>query len=265
MIDSAHLPLLAPLLVPTAYALMWTVEARSPARSYAPVPGWQRLGVAFFVLTATVGSLVPWLLEGSGFTALRVLDLSALGLWGVPVGLLVLTLVHYAWHRAEHRFDLLWRMGHQLHHAAPRVDVPGAYVVHPFEVMVKTSMGVALTTVVLGLAPAAAALTTALLAVLSIFQHWNIHTPRWLGWLVPRPEMHALHHERDVHARNYGDLPVWDMLFGTYANPARFDGQVGFAPHLATRWGDMLRMRDVHKARVDSPGKRGCCGLLSKQ
>ena len=60
MIDSAHLPLLVPLLLPTAYALMWAVEARSPARSYAPVPGWQRLGVAFFVLTAMVGSLVPY-------------------------------------------------------------------------------------------------------------------------------------------------------------------------------------------------------------
>ncbi len=262
MNDSHLIPLLAPLLVPTAYVLMWAVETRSPARNYKPVNNWHRIGVAFFLLTSVMGSLAPWLLQVTGITALRVFDLRSLGLWGIPVGLMLVSLVQYAWHRAEHRFDILWRMGHQLHHAAPRVDVPGAFVVHPLEVVVKTCLGVLMTTVVLGLSPSAAAVTNTLLAVLSIFQHWNINTPRWLGWLVPRPEMHALHHESNIHARNYGDLPVWDIVFGTYVNPSHFDGVVGFSNQFTSRWGDMLRMQDVHKEAAISSSERGCCALL---
>jgi sterol desaturase/sphingolipid hydroxylase (fatty acid hydroxylase superfamily) len=100
--------------------------------------------------------------------------------------------------------------------------------------------------VLLGLAPAAASATTLLMAGLSLFQHWNVRTPRWLGWLLPRPEMHALHHERGVHGRNYGDLPLWDLFFGTWVNPPVFDGRVGFDDPATGRVRDMLLMRDAH-------------------
>jgi len=66
--------------------------------------------------------------------------------------------------------------------------------------------------------------------------------------------MHAYHHERDVHARNYGDLPLWDLVFGTYFNPSAFQGEVGFEGDKALRVGDMLMMRDVHR-----PDERPVC------
>ena len=60
-----------------------------------------------------------------------------------------------------------------------------------------------------------------------------------------------LHHEFAVHARNYGDLPLWDMLFGTFANPrdeAVTAGlRVGFAPEAARRVGAMLLCVDVNR------------------
>lgn len=243
------LPLAASLSIPAAFLAMWWWERRRPARHYPQRPGWSRLGALFFVLTVATGSVVPLLLARSGPDAVRVLDLSALGGWGVIPGLLATSLVHYAWHRAEHRFDLLWRLSHQLHHSPQRVDMPGAYFSHPVEVIFKTALGVLVGTVVLGLAPAAAAATTLLLAGTSLFQHWNIRTPRWLGWLLPRPEMHALHHERGVHARNYSDLPLWDLVFGTWVNPASFEGRVGFDDDAAGRLRDMLLMRDAHRPR----------------
>ena len=52
-----------------------------------------------------------------------------------------------------------------------------------------------------------------------MFQHWNVKTPRWLGYIIQRPESHGLHHELGVHARNYSDFPLWDMLMGTFVNP----------------------------------------------
>jgi sterol desaturase/sphingolipid hydroxylase (fatty acid hydroxylase superfamily) len=52
-----------------------------------------------------------------------------------------------------------------------------------------------------------------------MFQHANLRTPRWLGYIIQRPESHGIHHERGLHAFNYADLPLWDMVFGTFRNP----------------------------------------------
>ena len=45
-----------------------------------------------------------------------------------------------------------------------------------------------------------------------------------------------LHHEKDVHARNFGDMPLWDRLFGTYAAPAEREVALGFEPERSRRW-----------------------------
>ena len=74
-----------------------------------------------------------------------------------------------------------------------------------------------------------AALLNAFLAnAMAWVGHTNIETPRWLGYLVARPESHALHHARQVHRNNYADLPLIDMVFGTFENPASAPEQVGF-------------------------------------
>ncbi len=238
---------IASALVPTAFVVAWLVEARRPARAYPTVPGWQRLGAIFFVIIAVVGSATPMLLAHTFVAEPRLLHLASLGFWALPLGILVTSAVHYAWHRASHRFDLLWRVSHQLHHSPQRVDIPGAFYAHPVEAIAKSALAFLVTITVLGLDPEVASTTSSLLALLSVFQHWNVRTPRWLGWFLPRPEMHALHHEANVHGRNYGDLPIWDMLFGTYENPATFEGNVGFTSAASGRLRDMLLMRDVNR------------------
>ena len=75
---------------------------------------------------------------------------------------------------------------------------------------------------------------------MGMFQHANISTPRWLGYVIQRPESHNYHHERGVHARNYGDLPLFDILFGTFHNPEDFAGQVGFFDGGSKKVGPML-------------------------
>ena len=246
MTEMSLTQMIATLLVPGVFALLWVLEARRPAKAYPPDAKWRWLGLAFFAATATVGSLVPLLMAASGLASRRLLDLSDSGAWGVLAGLLATSFVHYFWHRAEHRFNLLWRLGHQLHHSARRVDIPGAFFVHPTEVVIKTALGVGVNTVLLGLAPGASALVTSLLAAISIFQHWNTTTPHWLGWIIARPEMHGLHHALGVHAHNYSDLSLWDIVFCTHVNPVHFDAEVGFDADAAGQIGAMLRMRDVN-------------------
>jgi sterol desaturase/sphingolipid hydroxylase (fatty acid hydroxylase superfamily) len=241
--------LVVTIAIPHLYVLLWWAEARAPARRFVAVPSWGRTGVLFFITTSVVATITPIVWSHTGLTTVRLLDLRHLGFWALPAGLLTTSFVTYWWHRAAHRYDFLWRATHQLHHSAERVDVPGAFFSHPLEVVVKTSIALVVGEVVLGLSPGVAATSTGVLSLVSVFQHWNGHTPRWLGWWIPRPEMHVLHHEAGIHARNYGDLAIWDVLFGTHVNPTQlFVGRVGLAEGASARVLDMLTMRDVSDA-----------------
>ena len=78
-----------------------------------------------------------------------------------------------------------------------------------------------------------------------MFQHANLKTPRWLGYVIQRPESHIIHHQRGLHRYNYCDLPVIDMLFGTFRNPVDVEPVCGFYDGASSRIGDMLLGRDV--------------------
>jgi sterol desaturase/sphingolipid hydroxylase (fatty acid hydroxylase superfamily) len=136
------------------------------------------------------------------------------------------------------------------------MDMSGAALFHPFETIAFLLIGALTTTLILGLDPVAAALTGCIAAFYGYFQHMNIRTPRWLGYVIQRPEAHCIHHQRDVHAYNYGDLPVWDMLFGTYRNPRGFVGDVGFGKPATDRLGAMIGFVDVNEPAA-GPGSLG--------
>jgi sterol desaturase/sphingolipid hydroxylase (fatty acid hydroxylase superfamily) len=172
------------------------------------------------------------------------------------LGYLVLSFVTAVIHRGYHRYPLLWRCFHQLHHAPQRLDTPGAVVFTPQEIIVNVAVSVLVLVFLLGLNPLAAAITGYIAVFYSLFQHFNVNTPRWLGWLIQRPESHGVHHRREFHAYNYSDLPIWDMLWGTFRNPERFMGEVGFGEAESQRFGAMLLVRDVN-AETLGPGNRG--------
>lgn len=244
------------IAIPVLYLTLLALEHRLAARQFAPVQHWRKTGIAFLIMVLLVGSVTPLLLPLAWFKQHPLFDLQAAGVFGIPIGLLATTFVGYWFHRAEHRFDWLWRASHQLHHSQQRVDIAGAFYAHPVEVIFKVAIGHAVGIWLLGLDTFAAALVGLLSAILSMLAHWNVNTPHWLGFLIPRPESHLLHHERGVHARNYGDLPIWDMLFGTFANPRRaWRGQTGFDAQGDGQLRAMLLMRDVN-APVTEPGKR---------
>jgi sterol desaturase/sphingolipid hydroxylase (fatty acid hydroxylase superfamily) len=234
------------LSIPLTWLVFLAIEARWPARTFPSIPRWRWIGGAFVVVLLAINAVLPSVLPASWFAAIRVVDLSGLALLpAVVVGYLTVSLANYAFQRAEHRFAPLWRAFHQLHHSPVRMDVAGAAYTTPQEVGV--SVVIFLTVVgLLGLDPLAAALVGYVGAFYSMFQHLDVRTPRWIGYLIERPESHCLHHEFAVHARNYSDLPLWDIVFGTFQNPATFEGRVGFEAERARRVGAMLVGRDVH-------------------
>ena len=74
----------------------------------------------------------------------------------------------------------------------------------------------------------------------------NIRTPRWIGFFFQRPEMHRIHHQRGKHYKNFSDLPIWDMLFGTFDNPKTYKGKCGFRLERESKLQEMLFHRNVN-------------------
>jgi sterol desaturase/sphingolipid hydroxylase (fatty acid hydroxylase superfamily) len=240
------LDLIVGLSLPLFFIFFLAIEALGPgAQAFPRIRWWRSLGSLALVATLMVNAAVSPLLL-SVLPRAGAVDLAWAGAWAVPPILLLTTFFTYWAHRIQHRYDLLWRMGHQLHHSVRRIDIASAMMFHPFDVAVQASM-TTLAAWLLGGSPAAAAIAGVTGFVIALFQHWNLRTPRWVGWFVQRPEAHRLHHERDVHARNFGDLPLWDMVFGTYANPATVDVEVGFDAARSRRVLAMLLWRDVNR------------------
>ncbi len=186
----------------------------------------------------------------------HLLDGSALGTWwGAAAGVLVYELLHYAYHRAAHEWQWLWRAGHQMHHSAESLDAFGAYYMHPVDVFLFTTISSLVFYPLLGLTVEAGLVGALFLTFNAMFQHMSLRTPRWLGYIIQRPESHSVHHARGVHRYNYSDLPLWDMVFGTFRNPREFQGEQGFYPGASERIGEMLLFQDVTTRRdTDSAG-----------
>jgi sterol desaturase/sphingolipid hydroxylase (fatty acid hydroxylase superfamily) len=243
------------LAVFALYAALIAWEALAPARVLPAVRGWKLMGLAAFVAYFFISSYLP-MLWTEQLARFQVFDLTSLGTWGGALaGLLVYEAGVYVWHRTMHSSTVLWRLFHQMHHSAERIDTYGAFWFSPLDMIGWTVLfSLALT---LGVGITAEATTVVLLAttLLSVFQHANIRTPRWLGYFVQRPESHSHHHERGVHARNYSDLPVFDLLLGTFHNPRGFAPAAGFYEGASTRIIEMLMAQDVATPRLDDASK----------
>lgn len=175
-----------------------------------------------------------------------LLDLAPLGTFaGAAVGVLVYEFFHYWYHRAVHRSDFLFRWVHQMHHSVEGIDAFGAYYLSPLDALGFISIGNLVFLPLLGLSTGAAVVANLFVTFAAIFQHANIRTPRWLGYVIQRPEGHGIHHERGVHHYNYCDLPLWDIAFGTFRNPETFNGKCGYYDGASSRVGEMLIGVDV--------------------
>lgn len=228
------------------------LDAFRGSRDYK-APRWWRVRGVLVTVSAVWLSMVVATFWAELLGDYALFDLSGLGtVLGSVVGILVYEFVHYWYHRSIHRFDFLWRFAHQMHHSAERLDAFGAYYLHPVDVFFFTTWGSLVFVPLLGLTGEAAAIGAAFLTFNAMFQHANIKTPHWLGYIIQRPESHNIHHARGVHHYNYSDLPLWDMLFGTFRNPTSVEGvETGFYNGASTRLLDQLFFQDVSQPPAD--------------
>ncbi|RPH53707.1 MAG: fatty acid hydroxylase family protein [Lysobacterales bacterium] len=229
------------------YAALVLWEALAPARRLPQVSAWKLSGLVSFAVFFLLSSYLP-LLWDKHLAPYQLFDLTALGaIGGAVVGLLTYELCGYWYHRSMHSSDRLFRALHQMHHSSERLDAFSAFYFSPLDMIGWTFIGSLSLVLLVGLTPQATTVTLLTINFLAMFQHTNVRTPRWLGYIAQRPESHTIHHGRGIHRYNYADLPLFDILFGTFRNPASFESETGFYDGASSRVIDMLLMRDVSR------------------
>lgn len=194
-----------------------------------PRGGMARLGrnLGLWLINVVLSPL--FVLPVSVFAASHSLDWRPAwwsGLPGLAIDIVVLDVLIYWWHRANHEIAFLWRF-HEVHHLDRFLDTTSALRFHFGEVAL-SALARAAVIVLLGVPLSSVLVFEALVLLSAIFHHSNLALPavleRALSRAIITPSIHWVHH----HARradtdsNYGTLfSFWDPIFGTRSPTAR--------------------------------------------
>jgi sterol desaturase/sphingolipid hydroxylase (fatty acid hydroxylase superfamily) len=206
-------------------AIFVPLEKAYPATQQASVHDGSRLDLAFFLgqqfcfgflILAALGWLRPHV-DALPLQALREAFHSQPLPLCVLEALMLGDLFAYWGHRAQHRYEWLWRF-HRVHHSSTRLDWLAAHPEHPLDGLYTQTL-INLPLLVLGFSFRAAAGVVVFRAVWAVLIHANVRLPLGpLGFMFGSPELHHLHHARDREAINFGNLAPWtDRVFGTHA------------------------------------------------
>jgi sterol desaturase/sphingolipid hydroxylase (fatty acid hydroxylase superfamily) len=151
----------------------------------------------------------------------------------VLASLVLLDLLTFGVHWANHRVPFLWRF-HRAHHSDLDLDVSSGFRFHFGELIISTGIK-GVSTIALGVSPLGLFLSEAWLLAGAQFQHSNFKLPerleRGIRLVLVTPHMHWIHHSRRIqeHNSNFGTmLSGWDRLIGTYCLEApRTEVQLG--------------------------------------
>ncbi len=236
------------LVIIAIYFCLMLIESVIPARQLPTIKGWKLRALISFLLYFYLASYLP-LIWDKYLIQFQLIDISNMNTSiSVLFGVFVFELFIYIWHRTMHNSKWLWLGFHQMHHSAEIVDVFGAYYFSPLDMIGFTIIASLSLVLFVGLSPQSTTYVLYITTFLAIFQHTNIKTPQWLGYFIQRPESHSIHHQKDVHAYNYSDLPIFDIIFRTFNNPKEFAKETGFYKGASSRIVDMLIFKDVYKS-----------------
>lgn len=237
------LPTLCTLIAAVFFLVL---ERRRPGRELPNAPGWYARAVLINLCQAgiTFSTNTLWMkaLSGASLFSFARLDMPlAEGF----VGWLVGSFFFYWWHRVRH-LPGFWQVFHQLHHSPARIEALTSFYKHPLEILADSTLAALVLYPLLGCSLEGALWFNFFAATGEFFYHSNFRSPPWVRYFIQTPELHSIHHERDVHRYNFSDLPVWDRLFGTYRDTRTFAAECGFPRHNERKLGAMLAFRDVY-------------------
>jgi sterol desaturase/sphingolipid hydroxylase (fatty acid hydroxylase superfamily) len=247
---NASLPL-SSISLPTLLVIVSTIvflglERAFPGRSLPHSKGWYGRAILINLcqLAITVAMAKIWI------QLLGDTSLFSLSSWDIPVlegfvGWLVGTFFFYWWHRLRHAKGW-WLAFHQVHHSPSRIELLTSFYKHPVEIFCDALLAAVIMYPLLGCSLLGAFWFNFFAGTGEYFYHANLRAPRWLRYFIQTPQLHSIHHQFDVHNYNYGDLPLWDRLFGTYRDTIEFADRCGFPEGAERRLLHMLCFKDVY-------------------
>ena len=144
----------------------------------------------------------------------------------LPVVILVLflgDLLSYFYHRAEHKFAILWKI-HKLHHTDDALNVSSSMRVHVLEMPLQHALITLPIAYLFGLDAQSAAMTATIMNLWLFFIHANLEIHfDWISRIVVGPQQHRIHHSRlEQHRdKNFASrFSFIDVFFGTYYHPS---------------------------------------------
>ncbi len=234
------------------YFSLIVIEAIGAPKKQKHIKGWIPKALCVFVLYFFLSTYLP-LIWDKYLIQYQVFNLESMNPYlSTFIAVIVFELFIYIWHFTLHRTNWLWRSFHQMHHSAERLDSYGAFYFSPLDMVGFTLLGSLSLTVVVGISPEAVSWFLYITMFLAAFQHTHIKTPQWLGYIIQRPESHSVHHAKGVHAYNYSDLPIFDIIFGTFKNPKNFEYELGFYDGSSEKTLDLLMCKDISVNRENN-------------
>jgi len=235
------------LILFSIYAALILLEQLLPGQPLKKVRRWVPKSLLVFIVYFYLSTYLP-LIWDKYLIPYQLLDLQSLPSYlSTLIAVLVFELLIYIWHRTMHGNNFLWRTFHQMHHSAERLDTFGAFYFSPLDMIGFTFLGSLSLSLFVGISPQAITWFLYITMFLAIFQHTNIKTPQWLGYIIQRPESHSVHHQKGVHAYNYSDLPIFDILFRTFKNPKYFSHELGFYEGASHKLKEILLCKDINQ------------------
>ncbi|MBI5624365.1 MAG: sterol desaturase family protein [Elusimicrobia bacterium] len=212
--------------------------------------GLRNLGLSLInaaVLAAPSAGATAAVIAAAGELGLGLTDFIPGDRWPAIAAFVLFDCWMYLWHRANHRYRLLWRF-HRAHHSDTDVDATTALRFHPGEIAMSTAARLPIY-LLLGREAVVVPGYEAVLLAVTLFHHSNIVLPsgldRFLRVLIVTPGMHRIHHSdlRVETDSNYSSVfSFWDRLFGSF----RFRGDgplvMGLETYRAERWQTLAGM-----------------------
>ena len=241
-----------PLIVLGVQLVLGFIEYQLPARPDWLLPAKQKIGlillvIAIFIYSGSIAApfyaitLDPMLSDMRSLLGMDVWPHHWPMIGQVILAFFLSELIWYWFHRAEHRWSLVWRLsGHGAHHSFKNLSALNFGANHPLEYFVLLVPS-AIVELLFG-AGAAIGGAAILLVTQASIVHSNIPTnSKGIGWLLTTNHYHIHHHSLVIEESNtnYGCAVIlWDRLFGTFSDNNTIE--TGIGPSEPSMWNKLL-------------------------
>ena len=179
--------------------------------------------IVFFIGNLFWATFIVFSIEWLNKNEIGLFYLIQIPVWlKLVLGVAMIDLVTYWFHRMAHKVPVLWRF-HRVHHSDTSMDSTTYFRSHPVEIFFWYGFSNILTAGIFGLDLLTVGLYFLVVTPFLILEHTNLRFPTWidktLGLVFTTPNLHKIHHEQDqFHTdSNFADIFIlWDKLFGTY-------------------------------------------------